>query len=154
LVLVAAACGGGGKSKPTVTIAPAPMAKVIAYFLHDGKLQPVARFVPEGRFLARNSLDALQDGLTPRERERGWTTAIAPPLGGLVESPTTVMLTVNGQPSHEALAQVYSTLAGLPGHRSIVIDGRRYTGADFEDETPAILVESPLPFAHVSSPLH
>ena len=153
LVLVAAACGGGGKSKQTVTVTPTPVTRVVAYFLADGKVQPATRFVPQSGTLPETTLLTLQDGLTPRERALGWTTAIVPPVGSLAESPTTLTLTLNGQQSHAGLAQVYYTLAALPGSRSIVIDGKRYTAADFEDVTPAILVESPLPFARVSSPL-
>jgi len=153
LVLVAAACGGGGKSKPTTTVAPTPLTKVVAYFLAGEKVQPAARFVPQTGSLPGTTLLALQDGLTPRERALGWTTAIVPPLGTLAESPTTLTLTLQGQQSRSALAQVYYTLAALPGPRAIVIDGRRYTAADFENVTPAILVESPLPFARVPSPL-
>ena len=56
--------------------------------------------------------------------------------------------------SDAALAQI-----GLYGRRSsdpassVEIDGQRYTRADFEEQTPLILVESPLPFEQVSSPL-
>jgi len=113
LVLVAAACGGGGKSKQTVTVTPTP----------------VTRFVPQSGTLPETTLLALQDGLTPRERALGWTTAIVPPVGSLAESPTTLTLTLNGQQSHAGLAQVYYTLAALPGSRSIVIDGKRYTSS-------------------------
>ena len=39
--------------------------------------------------------------------------------------------------------------------KAVVVDGKRYTRKDFEDETPIILVESPLPVRCTStSPLH
>ena len=41
----------------------------------------------------------------------------------------------------------------LKTRSTLEVGGKSYTRADFEDLTPAILVESPLPFASVSSPL-
>ena len=41
----------------------------------------------------------------------------------------------------------------LEGRFQLEIDGERLTRADFEDYTPAILVESPLPFQDVTSPV-
>ena len=38
--------------------------------------------------------------------------------------------------------------------KHVEIDGKHYARADFEDETPAILVESPLAFETVSNPIH
>ena len=37
--------------------------------------------------------------------------------------------------------------------KSVEIAGKSYTRADFEEQTPIILVESPLPFEEVTSPL-
>jgi hypothetical protein len=39
------------------------------------------------------------------------------------------------------------------GRISVKVNGKRYTRADFEDQTPGILVESPLPFEDVTSPI-
>jgi hypothetical protein len=36
----------------------------------------------------------------------------------------------------------------------VIVNGKRYTRKHFEDLTPQILVESPLPFQKVRSPLH
>lgn len=52
-----------------------------------------------------------------------------------------------------AVAQVVYTLTQFPTVRAVEIRGQRYGRADFEDETPQILVESPLPFQPVRSPL-
>ncbi|MER3410959.1 MAG: hypothetical protein C4305_00525 [Thermoleophilia bacterium] len=52
-----------------------------------------------------------------------------------------------------AVAQVVYTLTQFPTVQAAEIRGQRYTRADFEDETPQILVESPLPFQTVRSPL-
>ena len=54
----------------------------------------------------------------------------------------------------EQRAQLVYSLTQLdPVVRSVEIDGERLTRADFEDYTPAILVESPLPFQDVTSPV-
>jgi len=40
------------------------------------------------------------------------------------------------------------------GLEAVEIDGTTYTRADFEDQTPSVLVESPLPFEEVTGPVH
>src|SRR5207237_555637 len=52
-----------------------------------------------------------------------------------------------------ALAQVVFTLTQFPSATSVSIGGKEYTRADLEDFAPAILVELPLPFQTVTSPL-
>ncbi len=51
------------------------------------------------------------------------------------------------------LAQIVYTLTQFPTVKQVRIAGKRYTRADFEDWTPAILVESPLAFETVSNPI-
>lgn len=53
----------------------------------------------------------------------------------------------------EALAQVVYTLTQFPTVERVELQERFLRRADFEDYTPAILVESPLSFEEVSSPL-
>jgi len=63
---------------------------------------------------------------------------------------------VSGAPDdlpREALAQVVYTLTQFPTVESVVVGGADYTRAELEDLTPAILVESPLPFEPVTAPL-
>ena len=55
--------------------------------------------------------------------------------------------------STEARAQIVYTLTQFPTVESVEIDGRSYTRADFEEQTPSVLVESPLPFEDVTSPV-
>jgi hypothetical protein len=55
--------------------------------------------------------------------------------------------------SAEGRAQIVYTLTQFPTVQSVEIDGTSYTRADFEDQTPPVLVESPLPFEEVESPL-
>ena len=144
LALVAAACGGGGTKTVTVTTTVAtPSVQARIYLLRDGFVAPVARTVP--------SLDppdlaqALREGPTRTELALGLTTAIPKgsqpiPIGG-------------SRLARLQLAQYTYTLSQADPAAPVTVAGKAYTRADFEDETPAILVESPLPFAHVSSPL-
>ena len=54
--------------------------------------------------------------------------------------------------SRAALAQLVYTMTQFPGKESAEIDGESYARADFEEQTPSVLVESPLPFEEVASP--
>ena len=138
-----AGCGGSGKEATT---------QAHVYFLRDGEVWPVAREVgadtPEA-----DALSALFDGPTADEKEAlDATTAI--PGGGpsLTIQNGVAHFQPGGQYSPEAYAQIVYTLTQFPTIHSVQGD-RLYTRADFEDQTPAILVESPLPFEEVSSPL-
>jgi hypothetical protein len=78
----------------------------------------------------------------PTEQEQadlGVTTAI--PTSQDAELPDT------------ALAQLVYTMTQSAGDDSAEVDGASYTRADFEEQTPSVLVESPLPFEDVESPL-
>jgi hypothetical protein len=140
VVLAAAVAGcGGGKTETvtvtttrTVTVTQTTQASVAArvYLLRDGKVAPVARRVASA---TRDSLlEALDAGPTPEERAAGFT---APAAG------------------RGRTAAIVYTLTQVDPNGSVEVDGRRYARSDFEDLTPAILVESPLPFAAVSAPL-
>ena len=135
--IVLAGCGG---KTTTVTVTTtqtvtrtvtAPVQKTTAriYLLRDGKVAPV------GRDLASTTPDALlaalETGPTDRERAIGLTTG--------TNGPT--------------LAQQVYTLSQFDPTKPVEVGGKSYTRADFESDTPAILVESPLPFAAVSAPL-
>ncbi len=124
------------------------------YWLRDGKVWPAAREVEASGEPGAAVLDELLAGPTdddPAESE----TAIpdGTEAGDLAVEGGVARLTPSSALSDEALAQVVYTLTDLPGVDSVEIDGQSYTRADFEDQTPAILVESPLPFAEVTSPL-
>jgi hypothetical protein len=133
-VLAAAVAGCGGEKTVTVTVTTTTTAAKVAarvYLLRDGRVAPVAREVPSTG--AADLLAALAAGPTDRERSAGLTGA-APG-------------------SRERLAQAVYTLSQQAPGRPVRYEGKTYTRADFEEETPAILVESPLPFAAVSAPL-
>jgi Immunoglobulin-like domain of bacterial spore germination len=124
-----AGCGGTKTVTVTrtVTVSPALItAPVRVYFLRDGKVAPVARRLPVSR---DSLLKALATGPTPAEKSIGLTA-----------------------PSQSSLAQTVYTLSQFDPAASVEVAGKRYTRADFEDETPAILVESPLAFETVHGP--
>jgi hypothetical protein len=140
LLLVAAVAAGCGNAK-TVTVTKTVTSVVTqgssqtilgrVYFLRDGKVAPVARE------LTSTSADALvaaySAGPTDREAAAGFTM---PPIGP------------------NDMAPLVYTLTQFSPTKPVTYQGKTYTRADFEDVTPAILVESPLPFQAVSSPLH
>ena len=64
------------------------------------------------------------------------------------------LLTLDSEPlAGAALAQAVYTLTQFPGRQTVVVNGTKYTRNDFEDVTPAILVELPLPFERVAGKL-
>lgn len=176
LAVVAGGCGHSSKdaatappaSTPTATAAtstsattttvqtqPAQTLELRVYFLRDGKVAPVARSIPATEAVAAAAVQALAAGPT----ERGLTTAIP---AGTSFPPISVdggVATVGfpGGLSHAAIAQVVYTLTQFPTVRGVrpkrSLDGKTLTRADFEDVTPSILVESPLPGERVTSPL-
>jgi Immunoglobulin-like domain of bacterial spore germination len=109
----------------TVTVGPQLItAPVRVYFVRDGKVAPVARTLP----ISRDSLlRALADGPTTAEKQLGLS-------------------------SGAGLAGAVYTLSQFDPGTPVTLRGRRYTRAAFEGETPAILVESPLPFQTVHGP--
>ena len=147
-LLVVALLAGCGGSEDEAT------AQAHVYFLRDGKVWPVAREV-DAASSESAALAALFEGPTAEEKDRlAATTAI--PGGGpsLSVQGGVAHIQPAGQYSPEAYAQIVYTLTQFPGIRAVQGDRQRpYTRADFEDQTPLILVESPLPFEQVSSPL-
>jgi hypothetical protein len=132
------------------------------YFLRDGKVAPVAREVPETTVVARQALTELLEGTSGDEGPLELRTAIPEDseIGAIsiANGAAFVEIDTSSQPSEKALAQVVYTLTQFPTIESVAmrfgeldIDAR--TRADFEEQTPGILVESPLPLAEVASPL-
>ena len=137
-LLVALAAGCGSTTTVTVTTtktvtetvtAPAAKKTVRVYFMRGGKVGPVARqleTVDRASLLA-----AVAAGPSDDERGIGFT---------------------QGEATERTAEEVY-TLSQFAPAKPVQVAGRSYTRADFEDLTPLILVESPLPFEAVSSPL-
>jgi Immunoglobulin-like domain of bacterial spore germination/Sporulation and spore germination len=168
--LALAACGGGGgygtstvtatETTPTTsattptTTPPAEQTSLRAYFLLDGKVQPVLRVVPKTRAVATAAFSELVKGVSHEEAGIGLTSEMPDVQGWTIDRSSNGILTLSTKPLADgALAQAVYTLTQFPTSRTVDVNGKRYTRADFEDHTPAILVELPLPFETVTSPL-
>lgn len=165
LALGLAACGGdsGETTGPTETATttttttstePEETTKLRVYFLLNGKVQPVGREA-YGVAVAAQALSKLADGPTAIERRDLKLSSEVPHRQGaqiLIQDGTAAIDDMEGL-SRAGLAQLVYTLTQFPTVKTVEIGGTRYTRADFEDFTPAILVESPLPFETVGNPL-
>ena len=139
LLVVALAVAGCGGTKTvtvtqtqtvtrTVTTTVTPTA-VRLYFMRNDKLAPVSREVTS---TARSALLAeLNDGPTEEEKRLGFAAAQGDDL----------------------TAEIVYTLSQFDPSKPVEVGGKQHTRGDFEDVTPAILVETPLPFDAVSAPM-
>jgi germination protein M len=155
--LLLVGCGGDDSSDTsatdTVTLPASSSGRV--YWLRDGRVWPVARELP-ATDTATASLDELLDGPSSDEEGDLEATSAIPSGAEFQDVQVTdgvASVTASEELSKEALAQVVYTLTQFPTVTSVEIDGKTYTRKSFEEQTPAILVESPLPFAEVTSPL-
>ena len=157
--LLLAGCGGDEEATPTDTdtaTAPAETTELRVYWLRDGKLWPALREIDQTTAIAQAALDELLAGPTAQEgAELEFTTAIPEDIEGVVASVEDGVATVelSTDLTDEPLAQVVYTLTQFVTVESVDIQGNTLTRADFEDLTPAVLVESPLSFETVASPL-
>jgi hypothetical protein len=162
----------------TTTGEPVEQTEVRAYFLRGEEVGPVARTATTEGVLAE-ALTALVAGPTTAEQDLGFSTAI--PAGTelvgveVVDGVATVDLSTEfGSGGGSAsmmgrVAQIVFTATQFPTVESVLfeIEGTPVTAlggeglvlegpqarSDWEDQSPAILVESPLPMAEVTSPL-
>ena len=125
------------------------------YWLRDGKVWPVAREVQASDDATTGVMDDLVAGPSPQEQEElELTTAIPADVSSEVSVENGVAtVELDEDLSTEARAQVVYTLTQFPTVESVEIDGQSYTRADFEEQTPSVLVESPLSFEEITSPL-
>lgn len=156
-LIVAAACGGGETKTVTVektvtetatgTVPSEAPAVVTLYFLRQGKVTPVSRSVVTGPRVGAAALEELFKG--PMGAEKDLETAI-PPASNVVsitvEGSGVASVGVSKPLNQEARAQIVYTLTQFPTVKRVDFGvdapvGRRA----FEAQTPAILVESPLP---------
>jgi germination protein M len=146
----------GTTSAGTTTVGAPTQATVRVYLLRDGKVAPVARSVSTPA-VATAALTQLAAGPTAQESAQGYTSAAgnAPTRVTIANGIATLDVPVM---THAGLAQVvytltqFPTVRGVQGTRSIG-DSQPLTRSDFENVTPSILVESPLPGETVTSPL-
>jgi immunoglobulin-like protein involved in spore germination/sporulation and spore germination protein len=117
---------------------------VTLYFLRDGKVAPEVRGVVSRSDIGAVTIHQLFEGT-----ESDLTTAIPPETrlrrlkidGGVATIELTPPLT-----DREALAQITYTLTQFETVKRVSFNGQRPVGrAAFEQQTPAIFVESPLP---------
>jgi hypothetical protein len=159
LALPVAGCSGdenaADQTTDTATVTLPAFSDARVYWLRDRKVWPVRRDI-QATDAATAALGELFTGPSEGEKaELGAVSAVSvdsrPPRVTVEDGVATVEL--GGQQSNEALAQIVYTLTDLPGVDSVEINGRRFTRADFEEQTPPVIVESPLPFDDVTSPL-
>jgi hypothetical protein len=163
----------------TPTETDAAMSSVAVYLLRDGKVSPVRRTIESTPAVARAALTELLEGPTTEERAAGLSSAI--PSGttlrdvSLADGVATVDLDGtfdDGGGSASMLgrvAQVVATLTRFPTIERVAfrIDGKRVEAIGgegvvvdppvgrraIEEQTPQILIESPLPGDSVRSPI-
>jgi hypothetical protein len=110
----------------TTTVTP---TTVRLYFMRDAKVGPVSRQLTS---TTRDALlAALNDGPTEEEKRLGFAAG----------------------EGAERTAEIVYTLSQFDPSKPVEVGGKQYTRGDFEAVTPAILVETPLPFDAVSAPL-
>ena len=149
LALLGAGCLGGPSntattttepattSTPPTTAAPATTRTARIYVVRDGKLVAEGRQVPATPGVGSEALRALLGG-------RSFDLTVA---NGVAT------VTGLGTLSHEGQAEIVATLTQFPTVQAVELDGKRLTRLDIEDVTPQILLESPLPGDHVTSPV-
>jgi hypothetical protein len=160
-VFLVAGCGGDDtEATPTETATvttPVVTSDVRVYFLRDDKVWPVARQVPATKAVAGAALAALLAGPTDQETsDLNVSSAVSSsdfPDYDVVIEDGVAKVQAAGDWTTEGLAQLVYTLTQFATVKQVAIGGKTYTRADFEEQTPGILVESPLPFADVSSPI-
>jgi hypothetical protein len=151
-VILIAACSGDDtqtvtvretvtETAPTATN-PGTTARVVLYFLESGKVRPEPSTVTAPH-IPTAAVSKLLDG------SETFATAIA--AGTTVQDLRiergTASIELDPRPADpEAVAQIVFTLTGFPEVKRVAVNGGAPVArSDFEEQTPAILVESPLP---------
>jgi hypothetical protein len=164
-VIVFAACSGDDSAKSdtvgettitetaTSSVPSESPAVVTLYFLRDGKVAPVSRGVITGPEVGTAAVRELLEG--PAADDKGVDTAIPAGVGleslGITDGVATVELS-DRLTDEAAQAQLVYTLTEFPTVKRVALGTRApLTRRSFEAQTPAILVESPLPGESVES---
>jgi germination protein M len=169
---VLAGCGGSSgaytttttmeqtTTSETTTTAPTTTAQtktipLAVYFLRDGKVGVARRDVPETKAVATAALTALIAGPNHAEGSAGLSSALSAEqeFHDLRVDGGVASVTLPGNLTREAQAQVVYTLTQFSSVRAVDLGGKAVGRGDFEDLTPAILVETPAPDETISSPV-
>jgi germination protein M len=158
LVLVLVGCAGDDDTADAETTPDS--TELVAYFTRFGKVWPVRRVVAYTEAVERAALDALVAGPTDQEFEElelRHAIRSGADVQGLVIENGVARVEVTDELREDGLAQIVFTLTRFPEIESVEIvmpgETRRLARSDFESLTPAILVESPLVYEEVVSPL-
>jgi germination protein M len=167
--LALGACGGSSAPTSTATPTeslPAPPPPSTAtettalpvplevFFLRDGKLAAARRDVAATRSVGTAALTALFAGPNAEERQAGLTSAVSAAAGwSLAINNGVASVQLSREMGDAARAQLTYTLTQFPTVRSVKVGGRIASRADFEQLTPAILIESPVVGDSATSPL-
>jgi hypothetical protein len=164
--MLATACGTNSRPKapsttPATTLSmPIDTVLVRAYFLRNGKMAASGRKTVRTLGVGNASIGALFAGPNAAERRIGFRTAL--PVGlqqrRVVLDKKTLTVELTKKLNRAARAQIVTTLTQFPTIHGVVLitpngSTRPLTRADFENLLPAVLIESPLPFEQVTSPL-
>ena len=166
LALLLSACAN---SKPQATVTtratttpllPAETVFVRAYFIRDGKLAAAGRTGAHTLAVGQASIGALLSGPNAAERRIGFSTALPEnaELRKITKRGNQLTIELSTILGKTARAQVVTTLTQFSSVRNVVIvtpsgPSQPLDRAKFENLMPAVLVESPLPFEQVKSPL-
>lgn len=180
-IATAAACGGNEATPPATESQP-PLdasSSIAVYFLRDGKIAPVRREIPATAEPELSAVIELLEGPTDDEAAAGLVSAIPPGTEVLGVSLGRGVATVDLSDTFDdgggsasmlgRVAQVVATLMRFDGVERVAfqLDGQSVTAIGgegvvvdppigrraIEDQTPQILIESPLPGDTVSSPI-
>lgn len=143
MVLALSGCGGSG---------PREQATTTAYYLRDGKVAAARVDVPSSKAVARAALEALF-----RRPPDGFETEL-PQISdfdlSIGQGTAELSLSEDARLSKLARAEIVYTLTQFPTVKRVSLNGTPIgTRADYEDETPIILVELPAPGDRVVSPI-
>jgi immunoglobulin-like protein involved in spore germination/sporulation and spore germination protein len=162
-VLVVAGCSNDGTKTVTVretvtetgtgTVPNEAPAVLTLFYLREGKVMPVSRSVVTGPDVAATALRELLKG--PGTDEKDVDTAIpAGTKAGAIEVAGDMLIVgLTPQPTDPAArAEIVYTLTTLPNVKRVSFGGAAGVGRRaFENQTPSILVLSPLPGESVES---
>jgi germination protein M len=147
-VMLVAGCGGDEEATPDEV----SVARV--YFLLDDQVWPVARDIPEDGDAAHHVLAELAEGPSSDEQEMGLENAFPDDVEATVMNGVATVESGSDLTTEQLAQLLYSlTMLTEPVVEAVEIDGESYTRADFEEQTPSVLVESPLPFEDVEAPI-